>query len=176
MRDNNSGVQRPRLGGAVGTERSAPGFDAFFAAEYPRLARYCWALVRDREQAEDLAQEACSLLLGKWDRVQDPTAYAYRIATNLVRRSWRRQALDRRRLVQLQVEAAQHAPDSTQALLLRDALARIPRRHRDVVLLHYYAGFSVAEVGVAVGRPAGTVKRQLSEARSLLELQLRREP
>jgi RNA polymerase sigma-70 factor (ECF subfamily) len=147
-------------------------FERFFAAEYPRLARYCWSLVRNREQAEDLAQEACSLLLGKWNSVQDPTSYAYQIATNLVRRAWRTQALDRRRLSQLGHESVDRTPDATQVLILRDALSRIPRRHRDVVLLHYYAGLSVSEVALAVGRPQGTVKRQLSEARERLLAQL----
>ena len=153
----------------------ADGFEAFFAREYPGLARYCWALLRDSEQAEDVAQEACSLLLGRWSRVQDPTAYVYQVATNLVRRAWRKQALDRRRLAQLQASAADASPDSTHSLVLRDALSRIPRRHRDVVLLHYYAGFPVLDVAVALGRPAGTVKRQLLEARSLLQAQLREE-
>jgi RNA polymerase sigma-70 factor (ECF subfamily) len=150
-------------------------FERFFATEYPRLARYCWSLVRNREQAEDLAQEACSLVLGRWNRVQDPTSYAYQVATNLVRRSWRRDALDRRRLSQLQREFSDRTPDATLVLVLRDALARIPRRHRDVVLLHYYAGLSVAEVAVAVGRPQGTIKRQLSEARERLLGQLQME-
>jgi RNA polymerase sigma-70 factor (ECF subfamily) len=147
-------------------------FERFFAVEYPQLARYCWSLVRNREQAEDLAQEACSLLLGKWNSVQDPTSYAYQIATNLVRRAWRTQALDRRRLSQLGRESVDRTPDATQVLVLRDALSRIPRRHRDVVLLHYYAGLSVSEVALAVGRPQGTVKRQLSEARERLLAQL----
>jgi RNA polymerase sigma-70 factor (ECF subfamily) len=147
-------------------------FEHFFTTEYPRLARYCWSLVRNREQAEDLAQEACSLLLGKWHSVQDPTSYAYQIATNLVRRAWRTSALDRRRFSQLSHESVDRTPDATQVLVLRDALSRIPRRHRDVVLLHYYAGLSVSEVALAVGRPQGTVKRQLSEARERLLAQL----
>ena len=83
--------------------------------------------------------------------------------------------LDRRRLVQLGREAVDRTPDATLAIELRDAMSRIPRRHRDVVLLHYYAGLSVPEVALAVGRPAGTVKRQLSEARERLSAQLGRE-
>jgi RNA polymerase sigma-70 factor (ECF subfamily) len=166
--------------GAAGMRETAVGpkvlqraeFERFFAAEYAGLARYCWSLVRNREQAEDLAQEACSLLLGKWSSVQDPKGYAYQVATNLVRRAWRVQALDRRRLHQLGNETADRTPDATQVLVLRDALSRIPRRHRDVVLLHYYAGLSVSEVALAVGRPQGTVKRQLSEARERLLAQL----
>jgi RNA polymerase sigma-70 factor (ECF subfamily) len=147
-------------------------FEAFFSAEYPRLTRYCGSLIRNREQAEDLAQEAFSLLLARWSHVRDPTSYLYRVATNLVRRSWRRSALDRRRLLDLQRNVESTTPDATQELVLRDALSRIPRRHRDVVLLHYYAGLSVAEVALAVERPRGTVLRQLSEARERLLVQL----
>jgi RNA polymerase sigma-70 factor (ECF subfamily) len=165
---------RGRWVSATAAQKSAE-FEAFFVAEYPRLARYCWSLVRNREQAEDLAQEACSLVLGRWKHIQDPTGYAYQVATNLVRRSWRRDALDRRRLSQLQREATDRTPDATAVLVLRDALGRIPRRHRDVVLLHYYAGLSVAEVALAVDRPQGTVKRQLSEARERLLAQLNQE-
>jgi RNA polymerase sigma-70 factor (ECF subfamily) len=45
---------------------------------------------------------------------------------------------------------------------------RLPTRLRDVVLLHYWADLSVADVGQALGRPSGSVKRQLAEARALL--------
>jgi RNA polymerase sigma factor (sigma-70 family) len=162
--------------GAPGLRESAlqsqAEFASFFVAEYPGLASYCWSLLRNRDQAEDLAQEACSLLLAKWGGVQDPRSYAYQIATNLVRRAWRTQALDRRRLTQLGRDAVDRTPDATLAIVLRDALSRIPRRHRDVVLLHYYAGLSVPEVARAVGRPEGTIKRQLSEARERLLAQL----
>jgi RNA polymerase sigma-70 factor (ECF subfamily) len=159
-------------GSAVVTTAATVEFEAFFLAEYAGVARYCWSLVRQREQAEDLAQEAFSLVLGKWRSIQDPRGYVYKVATNLVRRSWRRQALDRRRHDQLCEDLSAESPDAAQVLVLRDALARIPRRHRDVVLLHYYAGFSTAEVALAVGRPQGTVKRHLSEARALLTEQL----
>jgi RNA polymerase sigma-70 factor, ECF subfamily len=163
------------LGAALVSERRAAqeaDFEAFFVAHYAQLARYCWSLVRNREQAEDLAQEACSLVLGRWRHVSDPGSYAYVVATNLVRRAWRREQLDRRRLLELQREATESTSDATQVLVLRDALGRIPRRHRDVVLLHYYAGLSTTEIALAVGKPQGTVKRQLSEARALLEAQL----
>jgi RNA polymerase sigma-70 factor (ECF subfamily) len=75
-------------------------------------------------------------------------------------------------MAQLQRDVTDHVPDATQVLILRDALSRIPRRHRDVVLLRYYAGLSVAEVALAVGRPEGTVRRQLTEARGRLLAQL----
>jgi RNA polymerase sigma-70 factor (ECF subfamily) len=44
----------------------------------------------------------------------------------------------------------------------------LPERLRDVVLLHYFADLTVEDVATAVNRPAGSVKRQLSEARAAL--------
>lgn len=144
-------------------------FEAVYAEEFVPLARYCWALVRDKELAEDIASEAFAVLLGRIVRVQDPKPYLYRVATNLVRAQWRRAARDRDRVERL-VSSALSAPaaDELTATVLRSAVLTLPRKHRDVVLLHYYAGLSVAEVGAAVGRPAGTVKRLLFEARARL--------
>jgi RNA polymerase sigma-70 factor (ECF subfamily) len=44
----------------------------------------------------------------------------------------------------------------------------LPRRYRELVLLHYYADLALPEVAQALGKPLGTVKRQISEARALL--------
>jgi RNA polymerase sigma-70 factor (ECF subfamily) len=46
----------------------------------------------------------------------------------------------------------------------------LPRRLRDVVVLHLVADLPVAEVATVAGIPVGTVKRRLYEARALLRL------
>lgn len=147
-------------------------FRAFYAAEYPAVARYCYRLVQDKELAHDLAQEAFSRMYGRWVRVQEPRPYLYGVATNLVRRAWRRRAEESSavdRLAQLRVE---EVPSHDTAVVLRASVLGIPAKLRDVVLLHYFADLSVAQVAAAVGRPEGTVKRQLSEARALLAVAL----
>ena len=145
-------------------------FRAFYAEEYSALTRYCWRLVQDRELAHDLAQEAFTRMLGRLTTVDDPRAYVYGIATNLVRRAWRRRAQDVLTLDVLAAQPARTAASPEGAVTVRDAVAKLPRRLRDVVLLHYWADLSVVDVGVALGRPAGSVKRQLAEARALLAL------
>lgn len=144
-------------------------FDEFYLAQYAKVAGYCWRLVGDRELAHDLTQEAFARMVARWRRIEDPRAYVYRVATNLVRRSW--QERDQSRLATEAVAAALvgewPGPD-TSAVGLRDAVSALPRRLREVVLLHYFADLSVADVAAAVGRPTGTVKRQLSEARMCL--------
>ena len=49
---------------------------------------------------------------------------------------------------------------------LGDVLKALPERLREPVVLHYYADLTVDDVGRALGRPSGTIKRQLSDARS----------
>ena len=48
------------------------------------------------------------------------------------------------------------------------ALADLPVHLRVVVVLRYYADLSEREIATAIGRPAGTVKSRLHEARRLL--------
>lgn len=154
------------LAGVRGREED---FRAFYSEHYPALAGYCWTLVGDRDLAHDLAQEAFTRMLARWLRVEEPRAYLYIVATNLARRAWRSRSRDAHTVLALGrdrvVDIA--GPDAA-AIGVRTAVGALPRRLREVVLLHYFADLPVNEVAQAVGRPAGTVKRQLSEARALL--------
>jgi RNA polymerase sigma-70 factor (ECF subfamily) len=153
--------------GAVTTREQE--FRAFYAAEYAAVAGYCWNLLRDRDLAHDVTQEAFTRLLARWVRVDDPRAYVFSVATNLVRRAWRSRADTVAMLARLRSRPEQvSAPPDPDALGVRAAVEALPKRLRDVVLLHYFADLSVTEVARSVGRPDGTVKRQLSEARGLL--------
>lgn len=155
---------------AVGTREEQ--FRAFYALEYPALARYAYKLVHDRDGAHDLAQEAFSRIYGRWVKVDEPRAYLYGVATNLARRTWRNRARDAAVIDELSGRPAEHVPSHDSAVVLRASVQGIPEKLRDVVLLHYFADLSVAQVAAAVGRPEGTVKRQLSEARALLAVAL----
>jgi RNA polymerase sigma-70 factor (ECF subfamily) len=143
-------------------------FRALYAAEYAAVAGYCWTLTHDRELAHDLAQEAFTRLLTRWVKVDDPGAYVFRIATNLIRRNWRSRSRHDSAVLQLAREPAFADPDQADITGVRSAVLALPRRLRDVVMLHYFADMSVAEVASALHRPDGTIKRQLSEARALL--------
>jgi RNA polymerase sigma-70 factor (ECF subfamily) len=53
-------------------------------------------------------------------------------------------------------------------LTVRDLVERLPDKLRVPVLLYYWTDRSVQEVADLLRRPAGTIKRQLHEARDLL--------
>ena len=143
-------------------------FRAFYTDAYSGLAGYCYSLVNDRELAHDLAQEAFTRMLGRFTKVDDPKAYVYGVATNLVRRAWRKRAQQATAVAGIAAQPTRPLPSHEGAVTMRAAVERLPKRLRDVVLLHYWSDLTVTDVAAAVGRPAGTVKRQLSEARALL--------
>jgi len=154
------------------TDRDA-AVRAFCEAEYAGLAAYCYRLVGNEHTARDIAQEACVRLFVRWTTVQEPRAYAYVIATNLARREWRRVREERTFLDGQRPEEPVIAPPDPG---LRDAVDRLPRKWRDIVVLYYFADLPLGEVARCVGQPEGTVKRRLGEARALLARSLGGQP
>ena len=89
------------------------------------------------------------------------------IAGNVMRRHWRS---ERRRLAAY-ARAASHerpggAPEVAGELL--GAVARLPRRQREVLLLWAWADLSYEDIAGALGLPVGTVRSRLARARSRL--------
>ena len=148
------------------------GFAEVFGREFPRLAAYCAGLVDDRELGADLAQEALARTWARWPEVADPHAYAYLIATNLARRSWKTRARDQQARSALSRQAASTA-SSDQGV--RDLVERLPERLRSATLLHYYADLPIDRIAHLLHRPEGTIRRRLHEARRLLARQLNQE-
>lgn len=154
-------LRAPDWAGAAA--RVSGGFARFYADVYGPLAGYALSLVGERPVADDLAQEAMVRVYARWGLLREARPYAYRVVTNLARDRWRR------RQTELAALPSLVAPDvAPPDLAVLDAVGRLPAGLRDVVLLHYYADLSVEDVARAVRRPAGTVKRRLSEARALL--------
>ena len=61
---------------------------------------------------------------------------------------------------------------SPEQLALAAALARLPLRYRQVLVLHYGADLSVEETARQLGLPTGTVKSRLARGRAALQRQL----
>lgn len=150
---------------AVGPSAAPP--EALFAAHYAPLVAWSAALLGgDGAAADDVAAEAFVRLLAHWRRVRHPRAFLYAAAANLVRDRWRRAGRERRAWQLLDEPGT--AADGAGSYEVRDLIRRLPGRLQAPLLLHYYADLPVAEVARTLHRPAGTVKRQLGEARALL--------
>ncbi len=150
---------RPRRGDSIDPE-------ALFHSQYPRLAGWVRRLVDDDETAHEIASEAFTRLLSRWSRLDNPQSYLYMIATNLVRDRWRKMERERRAMRTVAISVAQQeACHPAQDVDVRQLIQSLPLRQRNAFLLHYYAGFSVREVAEMLGRPEGTVKADLFQAR-----------
>ena len=140
--------------------------EAFLRRHYPPLAGWAAALLADRDGGMEVASEAFVRLLPAWGRAEDPRAFLYTTAANLVRDRWRREGTRRRGLAFLRqaVQITVPAHDGS----VRDLVERLPERTRVPVLLHYYADLSTDDIARQLGRPAGTIRRLLAEGRASL--------
>lgn len=147
--------------------------EALFTSTYPRLAGWIRRLVDDDETAHEIASEAFTRLLARWSGLDNPQSYLYMIATNLIRDHWRRIERERR-AIRTVTATTQRDPVSlpAQDVDVRDLIQKLPQRMRNAFLLHYYAGFGVREVATLLGRPEGTIKADLFQARTRLKVSM----
>lgn len=151
-------------------------FTAYVVAHRRKLVRTAYLLCGSWDRAEDVTQIALAKLYAAWPRVQrhdGPGAYARKIIARTAidewRRPWRRELIIGEALSDLQ--PTMPPVDMGDRLLLRAALAQLPARQRQVVVLRHYWGLSVDEVARDLGISSGSVKSHCSRAiRRLNEL------
>jgi RNA polymerase sigma-70 factor, ECF subfamily len=150
------------------------GFDAYFVRNYGRLVAELYGVVGSLADAEDAVQEAFARASVRWERLRDydhPDAWVRRVALNLAASSLRRA---RRKLVAYRRVGVPPPvpPPGEDRVVLAQALRRLRRRHREVLVLHYLAELSVEEMARVLRIPVGTVKGRLFRARAALEREL----
>jgi RNA polymerase sigma factor (sigma-70 family) len=103
------------------------------------------------------------------------------VAVNLARSRLRRLRVERRVTEILgsrsraEAEWGRGEPGGEEAIDVRRLVRRLPRRQREVVVLHYYLDLGLDEVARALGVGQGTVKKALSRARDAIARSLERE-
>jgi RNA polymerase sigma-70 factor (ECF subfamily) len=161
----------------------AAAFDVLLQRYEGKIYRLCCALLRDRSQAEDAAQESLVRIwkaLDRYDGRASLSSWIYAITRNRCLT-----ALERRRMTYslndgaIETEiAALAAPDEgpsdDQSEQLQELIDALPERQRLTLLLYYFQERSTSEVALMLGCPEGTVKTHLFRARKALIEQLRR--
>lgn len=148
-------------------------FDDFVVARSQALIRSAYLLVQDGGLAEDLVQTALTKAWFAWRRIEDPEAYVRRIMVTTATSWWRRRWTREMPAGQLLADA--EVPDPrlegvAEGQDLWDALGRLPRRQRAVVVLRYVEDRTEAETASMLGCSVGTVKSQCSKALAKLRL------
>jgi RNA polymerase sigma-70 factor (sigma-E family) len=147
-------------------------FDGFVAARSSALLRTAYLLTHDHGLAEDLLQTSLTKAWFAWDRIEgNPEAYVRRILVNTFSSWWRRKWNGEHATEDLPDSGTPDGTDAAgQSHDLWQAMARLPRRQRAVVVLRYFEDLTEAETAVALGCTVGTVKSQASKALAKLRI------
>jgi RNA polymerase sigma-70 factor (ECF subfamily) len=157
--------------------------DALMRALHEEHAAALWSYALhltsgDRIRAEDVVQET---LLRAWrsttvlDQSQGSArAWLFTVARRIAIDGWR-SASARSEVTtdQLPERAVADGTDrAVQGWLVAEALAELSERHREVLVLCYFQGYSVADAAVRLGVAEGTVKSRTHYALRALRLVL----
>jgi RNA polymerase sigma factor (sigma-70 family) len=159
---------------------SAEAFSTLFARyRQPVYAFFCRRMT-DRSHAEELAQETFLAILRARDRYEATALFRtwlYAIALRILR-SWRRKAAFRAVFSgTLPVDREPADPRATGSdFVLRDAVRRLDRIDREVLLLREFEELSYAEIATVLGIPVNTVRSRLFRARTALRELLETRP
>jgi RNA polymerase sigma factor (sigma-70 family) len=151
--------------------RMAAGEETFFKYYWPRLLRYLKARAVDTNLAEDVAADAMTAFLDKWDYLLThprPDSWLFKVAT--------------RKLRKLETRARDHccfdedldsfvgdlhaaaAGDMwiEDHLDLIAGMRSLPTRQCEVIGLHYFGGYTLAETAEILDIQVGTAKKHLN--------------
>jgi RNA polymerase sigma factor (sigma-70 family) len=141
-----------------------------------RAFRFAYVVTGNREQAEDLTQEAFSRAFARIDTIQDSDAFGGYLRTtllNLARAQHRRGQLERLSLLRsarrerTNAEGLPFGVEERERLWI--ALHRLPYRQRAALVLRYYEDLSEREaartLGVSVASLKGLVARGIGTLR-----------
>ena len=170
-------------------DSAEPGFERLFIDEYGRVVSIAFRITRDAAEAEDVAQEAfIRFARRRKGDFRSPRAWLYpaviHLALNAVRARVRRNAREQRAfLVQRAAfEIAQTWSDpqnvierASDAQRVRRALARISRRHAQMLALRY-AGLSYREIADVLRIDLAQVGTKLARAERALKREIDCEP
>ncbi|WP_300303815.1 sigma-70 family RNA polymerase sigma factor [Ferrovibrio sp.] len=143
----------------------------------PSLKAFSVMLTRDRNWAEDLTQETALRVLAKAEQFQPGTnfkAWAFTIMRHQhidQARRWRREATTFGDAEAIENLMAVKAPQEDQLVLgeLLQAITRLNKAQRDVLVLVVGNGLSYEEAARVCGCPIGTIRSRLARARQELE-------
>lgn len=152
--------------------------DAVFEELYRKYAtdvlRVSYFYLGDRQKAEDVTQDVFVKLLTTGPELEEgkEKAWLLKVAVNRCRDVWRAGWVKRVVLgsPQLELIPDERAVDERlEKQELMKAIHALPAQFREVILLHYYQGYGIAEISEMLNLPEGTISSRLSRGRKKLE-------
>lgn len=157
-------------------------FEQLFTAFAAEALRTACLICGNRASGEDVVQEAfvqTYLKIGTLRKPEQFRSWFYKMMTRI---AWRGSGREKRQVPVADIyetaEGAQRG-DALETYIrdeeskaLYEAINRLPSKQKTVVVLHYFNGFTVAEIAHILGTLEGTVKSRLHTARKRLQEEL----
>jgi RNA polymerase sigma factor (sigma-70 family) len=165
--------------GSIGLGRAGHGLSGLFRERHAELVRLAVLVVGDRATAEDVVQDVFARLCAKdlLPSRESSVAYVRAAVLNGCRSTLRRRAVARRigGARKLLLDSGDPAGSAEDEVIMAEdrrkvlaALATLPVRRREVLVLRYWLGLSEAEIAATLAISPGTVKS--SAARGIAAL------
>jgi RNA polymerase sigma-70 factor (ECF subfamily) len=166
---------------------SNTSFDILVDRFKVRLVNYLFRLTGDRDEAEEIAQEAfvkAFIHAGKYKTIAKFSTWLYTIATNLVRNrirsksrapqflrlwDWGRDGSSESKpidLVDQSKSPGETMNDMELNRLINEAIQEIPEKYRTSFVLREINQLSYEEIAAATGLKLGTVRSRINRARN----------
>ena len=158
-----------RVAARESSNQVGTAFEEFFDLEYERLLRALYLVVGERQEAEDLAQDAFVKVLERWETVRwmdSPTGYLYRTAMNTFRTRYRRAVMAVRRIAFLAPRQRNAFEDVEITADVRGALTALTPRQRAAIVLTELLGYGNEEAASIMGIESSTVRALTTQARA----------
>ncbi len=141
-----------------------------------RLLSLAWRFCRDRQRAEDMAQEAFVKAFRSLPSFRGESAFSTwltAIALNVYRSRLRADgppllSLDPGRALPTSPSAQRQVEDRERCEQVRRAVLTLPARYREAIVLYYFEEQDLREAARVLGVPEGTLKARLHRGRELL--------
>ncbi len=153
---------------------STASFDELYTQYATDVLRVSYFYLGDRQRAEDVCHDVFVKLITTSPVLQAgrEKAWLLKVALNRCRDLWRAGWAKRVVLGHPAFELIP-GPDEISRMeekqALMESINKLAPDFREVVLLHYYQGFGIAEIAQMLGIAEGTVSSRLSRARTKLQ-------
>ncbi|MEE9533994.1 MAG: sigma-70 family RNA polymerase sigma factor [Acidimicrobiia bacterium] len=140
----------------------AAELESVYREHGPRLWRAVLAYSGDPEIASDAVAEAFAQAMASRSTIRSPVRWVWRTAFRVAAGSLK----GRSSMVELDEEVPFETSEPAWELL--QALSQLSPKQRASVVLHHFAGYSVAEIAQIIGAAPPTVKVHLNRGRNRL--------
>ena len=137
------------------------------------VQRICFCYLKNQADTEDVFQNVfLKYMLSdqRFDNEEHEKAWLLRVAINTCKDQLK--SFFHRRMVPLDAIAELETEVSEEQGEVLEAVLSLPGKYKDVIYLHYYEGYSAAEIGKILNKKENTIYSLLSRGRGLLREKL----